>query len=68
MTSRQNPHYSEEYLWPSGVSPVLPNIGDSVEFASLGSRTVTGRSYVYDNRNAGRRSAVEHVIIDISCE
>jgi hypothetical protein len=67
VTSRQDEHVPDEYLWPENVPLVLPSVGDEIMVMRFGLRTVARRHFHYETlANSGK--VVTGLIIDVVCE
>ncbi len=67
VTSRQDEHVPDEYLWPETVPLVLPHVGDEILVSRFGLRTVVRRHFKYETQASGSK-LVTGLIIDVICE
>jgi hypothetical protein len=67
VTSRQDEHIPDEYLWPENVLLVLPSVGDEITISRFGLRTVVRRYFKYETLTNGSK-VVTDLIVDVICE
>jgi hypothetical protein len=67
VTSRQDEHVPDEYLWPENVPLVLPGIHDEIIVSRFGLRTVVRRHFRYETLTNGSK-VVTGLIVDVICE
>ncbi len=67
VTSRQDEHVPDEYLWPENVPLVLPRVGDEILIRRFGLRTVVRRHFAYGTTATGAK-VVTDLIVDVICE
>jgi gamma-glutamylcysteine synthetase len=67
VTSRQDEHVPDEYLWPENVPLVLPGVGDEIVVSRFGLRTVAKRHFHYETLANGSK-VVTGLVIDLVCE
>ena len=67
VTSRQDEHVPDEYLWPENVPLVLPSVGDGIIVSRFGLRTVVRRHFKYEILTNGSK-VVTDLIVDVICE
>jgi len=67
VTSRQDEHVPDEYLWPENVPLVLPGVGDEIIVSRFGLRTVVRRHFKYETPTNGNK-VVTGLIVDIICQ
>jgi len=67
VTSRQDEHVPDEYLWPENVPLVLPGVGDEIIVSRFGLRTVVRRHFKYETPTNGSK-VVTGLIVDIICQ
>ena len=67
VTSRQDEHVPDEYLWPENVPLVLPSVGDEIVVSRFGLRTVVRRHFNYEPKADGSK-VVTDLIVDVICE
>jgi gamma-glutamylcysteine synthetase len=66
VSSRQDEHMIDEYLWPESQPLMLPSVGDEVATNRFGLRTVVRRHFTYESGAPSRN--VTDLIVDIICE
>ena len=67
VTSRQDEHIPDEYLWPENVLLVLPSVGDEITVSRFGLRTVVMRHFKYETLTNGSK-VVTDLVVDVICE
>jgi hypothetical protein len=67
VTSRQDVHWADEYLWPDNVPIALPGVGDDVTTNRFGTCKVTNRIFTYNSMTTGSK-VVTDLTIDLGCE
>jgi len=67
VTSRQDEHVPDEYLWPENVLLVLPDVGDEIIVSRFGLRTVARRHFHYETLANGSKVVIA-LIVDVICE
>ena len=67
VTSRQDEHVADEYLWPENVPLVLPGVGDEIIVNRFGLRTIARRHFHYESLTNGSK-VVTGLTVDIVCE
>jgi hypothetical protein len=66
VSSRQDEHMIDEYLWPESQPLILPAVGDEFATNRFGLRTVVRRHFTY--KSSEPSSNVTDLIVDIVCE
>jgi hypothetical protein len=66
VSSRQDEHVTDEYLWPESLPLILPGVGDEIVTSRFGLRTVVRRHFTYTNTASD--GGVTDLIIDVICE
>jgi hypothetical protein len=66
VSSRQDEHMIDEYLWPESQPLILPAVGDEFATNRFGLRTVVRRHFAY--KSGEPSSNVTDLIVDIVCE
>jgi hypothetical protein len=67
VTSRQDEHIPDEYLWPENVLLVLPSVGDEITVSRFGLRRVVRRHFKYETLTNGSKGVTD-LIVDVICE
>ncbi len=65
VTSRQDEHVADEYLWPENLPLLLPPVGDEIIVSRFGLRTVVRRHFKYETNGS---QLVTGLIVDVVCE
>jgi hypothetical protein len=66
VSSRQDEHVTDEYLWPESLPLILPCVGDEIVTTRFGLRTVVRHHFTYTN--TGGDGFVTDLIVDVICE
>jgi len=66
VSSRQDEHVTDEYLWPEPLPLILPGVGDEIVTSRFGLRTVVRRHFRYIN--AAGDNSIADLIVDVICE
>jgi gamma-glutamylcysteine synthetase len=66
VSSRQDEHVTDQYLWPESLPLILPSVGDEIETSRFGLRTIVRRHFTYKSTASG--SNVTDLIVDVICE
>ena len=66
VSSRQDEHMIDEYLWPESQALILPAVGDEFATNRFGLRTVVRRHFTYKSSESSTN--VTDLIVDIVCE
>jgi hypothetical protein len=66
VSSRQDEHVTDEYLWIEPLPLILPGVGDEILTSRFGLRTVVRRHFTYINTATDHNIA--ELIVDVICE